>query len=227
MTNKVLFVLTSHDKMGNTGNKTGYWKEEFATPYYALIDGGVDITLATPKGGIAPVDPNSEAEDYASDSTRRLDDDLATQDALNNTLRLDVVNPSQFAAVFYPGGHGPMWDLADDETSIRLIETFHASNKPIATVCHGSIALKNPKDSTGKPLVSGKIVTGFTNSEEAAMGLTDIVPELVQDALTKAGASFNDGGDFVSNAVSDGLIITGQNPMSSERVAKLLLAALK
>ncbi len=227
MTSNVLIVLTSNDKFGDTGNKTGYWKEEFATPFYALVDAGVKTTFATPKGGVAPVDPNSESEDYSSDSTRRLDQDKATQKALQNTARLDSIDPKEFDAVFYPGGHGPLWDLVTDTTSIKLIETFHNAEKPVATVCHASAALIHTKNADGTALVNGKTVTGFTNGEEAAMGLTDLVPVLLEDALTNAGATFKDGGDFAPNAVQDGLLITGQNPMSSTLVAEKLIQALK
>lgn len=226
MPKKVLVVLTSHDRLGETGNRTGYWKEEFATPYYALRDAGLDITLATPKGGVAPVDPGSLTEEYASESTRRLDADAETQAALNNTLRLDSVDGGDFDAVFYPGGHGPLWDLVTDQHSISLIESFHAAGKPVAAVCHASAVLVNAKTPSGTSLVEGKTVTGFTNEEEAAIGLTEVVPVLVETALTTAGGTFQNGGAFTPNAVQDGLLITGQNPLSSGPVADLLVSAV-
>ncbi|PCJ58705.1 MAG: type 1 glutamine amidotransferase domain-containing protein [Rhodospirillaceae bacterium] len=223
---KVLIVLTSHDRLGDTGNKTGYWKEEFATPYYALIDAGVDVTLATPKGGEAPLDPNSEAPDFATNATVRLDKDQKTQESLKNTVRLDEVNQSDFDAVFYPGGHGPLWDLADDQNSIKLIESFHEAGKPIATVCHASAALIKARGKDGEPLVRDKSITGFTNSEEAAVGLTEVVPFLLEDELQRVGGKFQKDGDFIPHVVQDGLLITGQNPASSGPVAEALLKVL-
>jgi putative intracellular protease/amidase len=227
MANKVLIVLTSHDQLGDTGRKTGFWKEEFATPYYALVDAGIEVTLATPKGGAAPIDPGSEGTDYATESTNRLDQDSDAQAALKNTVRLDAVDPADFDAVFFPGGHGPLWDLVDDENSIALIEKFYGSGKPVAAVCHASAALVNAKDKEGTALVKDKTVTGFTNEEENAVGLTEVVPLLVEDALKGAGGKFSDAGGFAPNAVTDGLIITGQNPASSALVAEALVKALK
>jgi len=224
---KILFVLTSHDKLGNTGKKTGFWVEEFASPYYTLLDKGAHITIATPKGGAAPIDPSSDSPDAATDATKRFNSDAEAKERIANTKVLAAMNVDDFDAVFYPGGHGPLWDLANDATSIKLIETFNSQNKPIAFVCHAPAALKDVKDTNGKPLVNGKKVTGFTNTEEAAVQLTDVVPFLVEDMLIKNGGIYSKKGDWEAYAIQDGNLITGQNPASSELVAKKLLESLK
>jgi putative intracellular protease/amidase len=224
---KILFVLTSHDKLGNTGKKTGFWVEEFASPYYTLLDKGAHITIATPKGGAAPIDPSSDSPDAATDATKRFNSDAEAKERIANTKVLTTMNVDDFDAVFYPGGHGPLWDLANDVTSIKLIETFNSQNKPIAFVCHAPAALKDVKDTNGKPLVNGKKVTGFTNTEEAAVQLTDVVPFLVEDMLIKNGGIYSKKGDWEAYAIQDGNLITGQNPASSEFVAEKLLESLK
>ncbi|MBC8753901.1 type 1 glutamine amidotransferase domain-containing protein [Kordia sp. YSTF-M3] len=224
---KVLFVLTSHDQLGNTGEKTGFWIEEFAAPYYALKDKNVIITLASPKGGQPPIDPKSEGEDFQTAATKRFNEDTETQTLLANTIKLETVNEADYDAVFYPGGHGPLWDLAEDPNSIKLIESFYNNNKPVAAVCHAPAVFKSVKNTDGTPLVKNKNVTGFTNSEEAAVQLTDVVPFLVEDMLKENGGIYSKVADWNPHAVKDGLLITGQNPASSEKVAELLFAALK
>jgi putative intracellular protease/amidase len=223
----ILFVLTSHDKLGDTGKKTGFWVEEFANPYYTLIDKGATITIATPKGGAAPIDPSSDAPDAATADTERFDKDAAAKAKIARTYKLSDMNPADFDAVFYPGGHGPLWDLANDKTSIALIEKFNTQQKPIAFVCHAPAALKGVKNTDGSYLVKGKKVTGFTNTEEAAVGLTDIVPFLVEDMLTENGGIYSKKEDWAPYAIQDGTLITGQNPASSQLVAEKLLASLK
>ena len=222
----VLFVLTSHDKLGDTGKKTGFWIEEFASPYYSLLDKGVNITIATPKGGQAPIDPSSNTDDAQTEATKRYWDDTEAQERIANTKKLSAMKASDFDAVFYPGGHGPLWDLANDATSIQLIETFNEQEKPIGFVCHAPAALKNVKGKDGSPLVKGKKVTGFTNSEEKAVQLTDVVPFLVEDMLKENGGIYSKKEDWAAYAVQEGNLITGQNPASSELVAEKLLAAL-
>ena len=224
---KVLFVLTSHDELGDTGEKTGFWVEEFASPYYKLLDKGANITVATPKGGKAPIDPNSDTEDNQTDATRRFHKDEAAQKVINNTVKLDEVKAEDFDAVFYPGGHGPLWDLSNDRTSIELIETFNRQEKPIAFVCHAPAALKEVKGTDGEPLVKGKKVTGFTNSEEKAVELTDVVPFLVEDMLKKNGGNYSKGDDWAEYVLVDGNLITGQNPASSGLAAEKLYDKLK
>lgn len=224
---KILFVLTSHDQLGDTGKKTGFWVEEFAAPYYALLDKGAEITVATPKGGQAPIDPSSDTEDAQTKDTKRFKEDKKAQEVIANTKVLADVNANDFDAVFYPGGHGPLWDLANDATSIKLIETFNEQEKPIAFVCHAPAALKRVSGTDGNPLVKGKKVTGFTNSEEEAVQLTEIVPFLVEDMLQENGGIYSKKEDWAAYAVQDGNLITGQNPASSELVAEKLLAALK
>ncbi|THH40631.1 type 1 glutamine amidotransferase domain-containing protein [Neolewinella litorea] len=223
----VLFVLTSHDKLGDTGKKTGFWIEEFAAPYYTLLDKGANITVATPKGGKAPIDPSSDTEDTQTEDTKRFKQDKASQAVINNTKKLSDVSAEDFDAVFYPGGHGPLWDLAEDKTSIELIETFNEQEKPIAFVCHAPAALKNVKGANGEPLVKGKKVAGFTNSEEEAVQLTDVVPFLVEDMLKRNGGNYTKAGDWKVHVVQDGNLITGQNPASSNKVAEMLYAAVK
>jgi len=224
---KILFVLTSHDKLGDTGKKTGFWVEEFANPYYTLLDKGAVITIATPKGGAAPIDPSSDSPDAATEATERFNKDAEAKERIANTKVLADINPDDFDAVFYPGGHGPLWDLANDATSIALIEKFNSQEKPIGFVCHAPAALKNVKNANGNPLVKGKKVTGFTNSEEAAVGLTEVVPFLVEDMLKKDGGIYSKQDDWAAYAIQDGNLITGQNPASSELVAEKLLESLK
>ena len=224
---KILFVLTSHDQLGDTGKKTGFWVEEFAAPYYALLDKGAEITVATPKGGQAPIDPSSDTEDAQTKDTKRFKEDKEAKEIIANTKVLADVNANDFDAVFYPGGHGPLWDLANDLTSVKLIETFNEQEKPIAFVCHAPAALKRVSGTDGNPLVKGKKVTGFTNSEEEAVQLTEIVPFLVEDMLQENGGIYSKKEDWAAYAVQDGNLITGQNPASSELVAEKLLTALK
>jgi putative intracellular protease/amidase len=223
---KVLMVITSHADLGNTGEKTGFWVEEFAAPYYAFIDAGVEVTLASPAGGQPPVDPKSESEDSQTEATRRFDQDSESQALVAKTTKLADVKAADYDAVFYPGGHGPMWDLTDNVDSIALIESFLAANKPVAAVCHASAAFLNIKDAAGEYVVKGKAVTGFSNTEEDAVQLTDIVPFLLEDELVKRGGDYQKVADWNAFAVQDGLLITGQNPASSELAAEKLLAAL-
>ncbi|WP_318640635.1 type 1 glutamine amidotransferase domain-containing protein [Flavobacterium ardleyense] len=223
---KVLFVLTSHEDLGNTGEKTGFWIEEFAAPYYLLKDKGIYVTLASPKGGQPPIDPKSDAPDAQTPATIRFKSDVETQKVLSQTHMLSVVNQADYDAVFYPGGHGPLWDLAEDKDSIALIESFIKNNKTVAAVCHAPAVFRHTKNENGKPLVDGKKVTGFTNTEEEAVQLTDVVPFLVEDMLKANGGIYSKKGDWESYAVEDGLLITGQNPASSEAVAEILLKRL-
>lgn len=220
---KVLMVLTSHDQLGNTGRKTGFWLEELAAPYYTFKDAGADIVLASPKGGQPPLDPKSNEPANQTDLTRRFETDDAAQAQLAATVRLDSVSEAQFDTVFYPGGHGPLWDLAEDPHSIALIQSFIAAGKPVALVCHAPGVLRHVTTPDGKPLVKGKQVTGFTNSEEAAVGLTEIVPFLVEDELKALGGVYSNSGDWASYVVTDGLLITGQNPGSSSSAAATLM----
>jgi len=224
---KVLFVLTSHSELGNTGKKTGFWIEEFAAPYYLMEDAGVEITIASPKGGQPPIDPKSEAEDAQTAATKRFNDDKDLKETLANTVKLEEVNQADYDAVFYPGGHGPLWDLANDEKSIALIEDFYNNSKPVAFVCHAPGALIKVKTADGEPLVKGKTVTGFSNTEEDAVQLTDVVPFLLEDEIKKLGGIYSKGPDWGSYVKKDGLLITGQNPGSSEEAAELLLETLK
>ncbi len=223
---KILIVLTSHDQLGDTGRTTGFWLEELAAPYYAFTDAGAQIVLASPKGGQPPLDPKSNEPDFQTDLTRRFEADPAATAQLAATVRLDSVNQGDFDAVFYPGGHGPLWDLANDRHSIALIESFIAANKPVALVCHAPGVLRDVKAADGSPLVAGRKVTGFTNSEEAGVGLTDVVPFLVEDMLQAAGGQYSKGPDWGSYVVSDGLLITGQNPASSAETAAVLVKHL-
>jgi len=224
---KVLFVLTSHSELGNTGKKTGFWIEEFAAPYYVMEDAGVKITIASPKGGQPPIDPKSEAEDAQTAATKRFSEDKDLKETLANTIKLEEVNQADYDAVFYPGGHGPLWDLANDENSIGLIEDFYNNNKPVAFVCHAPGALIKVKTADGEPLVKGKTVTGFSNTEEDAVQLTDVVPFLLEDEIKKLGGIYSKGPDWGSYVKKDGLLITGQNPGSSEEAAELLLETLR
>ncbi|OWJ60962.1 type 1 glutamine amidotransferase domain-containing protein [Paraburkholderia caledonica] len=220
---KVLMVLTSHDQLGNTGRKTGFWLEELAAPYYAFKDAGADIVLASPKGGQPPLDPKSNEPANQTDATRRFEADEAAKAQLAATVRLDSVSQAQFDTVFYPGGHGPLWDLAEDRHSIELIQSFIAAGKPVALVCHAPGVLRHVTTPDGKPLVEGKQVTGFTNSEEAAVGLTEIVPFLVEDELKARGGIYSKSDDWAPYVVTDGLLITGQNPASSSSAAATLM----
>jgi putative intracellular protease/amidase len=223
---KILMVLTSHDKLGNSGEKTGFWLEEFASPYYLFKDAGIEITLASPLGGQPPLDPKSDAPDFQTEATQRFKADSAAQTVLANTVNLAEVSAADFDAVFYPGGHGPLWDLAENATSIALIEAMLAAGKPVAAVCHAPGVLRHPKTPDGVSVVQGKTVTGFTNTEEEAVGLTGIVPFLVEDMLKQNGGEYSKQADWQPHVVSDGLLITGQNPASSELAAKALLAKL-
>jgi putative intracellular protease/amidase len=223
---KVLFVLTSHEDLGDTGEKTGFWIEEFAAPYYLLKDNNVAITLASPKGGQPPIDPKSNAPDFQTPATVRFGEDKELQAVLANTLKLENVKAADYDAIFYPGGHGPLWDLAEDQHSIALIEDFYKQNKPVAAVCHAPAVFKHTKDAQGTPLVSGKKVTGFSNTEEEAVALTNVVPFLVEDMLQSKEGIYSKADDWTPYAVEDGLLITGQNPASSELVAETLLERL-
>jgi putative intracellular protease/amidase len=224
---KVLMVVTSHDKLGETGKKTGFWLEELAAPYYVFKDAGAEITLASPKGGQPPLDPKSDEPMFQTDQTRRFSADKDANAQLAETVRLDGVDQADFDTVFYPGGHGPMWDLAEDENSIRLIESFIAAGKTIALVCHAPGVLHRVKNADGSPFVRGRHVTGFTNTEEEAVGLTKVVPFLVEDELISLGAVFSKVKDWGVHTVVDGQLITGQNPASSAEAAEALLAVLK
>ncbi|TIS86079.1 type 1 glutamine amidotransferase domain-containing protein [Mesorhizobium sp.] len=223
---KVLMVLTSHDTLGNTGNKTGFWLEELAAPYYVFKDAGAEITLASPKGGQPPLDPKSDEPMFQTELTRRFSADEVAKAQLAETVRLDSVDQKDFDTVFYPGGHGPMWDLAEDPNSIKLIESFIAAGKTIALVCHAPGVLHRVSNPDGTPFVQGRHVTGFTNTEEEAVGLTKVVPFLVEDELISLGAVFSKVKDWGVHTVVDGRLITGQNPASSSEAAEALLAAL-
>ncbi|MCQ3829770.1 type 1 glutamine amidotransferase domain-containing protein [Microbulbifer elongatus] len=223
---KILMVLTSHAQLGDTGEKTGFWLEEFAAPYYVFVDAGAEVTLASPKGGQPPLDPKSDTDDAHTPATRRFRDDPLAQQALANTEALDTVDAEGFDALFYPGGHGPLWDLAEDQRSIALIHGFYRANRPIGAVCHAPAVFKNTVDKEGEPLVKGKRVTGFSNSEEEGVGLTDVVPFLVEDMLKERGGDYAKGDDWAEFVLTDGLLVTGQNPASSEAAAKALLGTL-
>jgi putative intracellular protease/amidase len=223
---KILMVLTSHDKLGNTGKKTGFWLEEFAAPYYVLKDAGATVTVVSPLGGQPPLDPKSDVPDAQTEDTQRFKADPAAQSVLAHTLKLSEIAAGDFDAVFYPGGHGPLWDLAEDTSSIALIEATLAAGKPIALVCHAPGVLRQVKAANGEPLVQGKAVTGFTNTEEQAVGLTEIVPFLVEDMLMQNGGNYSKVADWQPYVVKDGLLITGQNPASSAPAAKQLLEQL-
>ena len=224
---KVLIVLTSHSDLGNTGLKTGFWIEEFAAPYYILKDAGVEIVLASPKGGQPPIDPKSAEPENQTEATKRYDKDADLQQLLAHTKKLTEVTADDFDAVFYPGGHGPMWDLAIDKQSISLIESFWKDKKPVVAVCHAPSVLLHVKDEQGNALVKGKKVTGFTNSEEEAVKLTEVVPFLLEDELKKLGGIYSKKEDWATYVIKDGLLITGQNPASSEKAAKELLSLLQ
>ena len=223
----VLIVLTSHSELGNTGHKTGFWVEEFAAPYYILKDAGAQVTIASPKGGQPPIDPKSEEPSNQTEATHRYKNDQNLQKQLANSKKLSEVSANDFDAVFYPGGHGPLWDLTNDDQSISLIEAFWKSKKPVVAVCHAPAALLNVKDENGHPLVKGKKVTGFTDSEEAAVELTKIVPFLLEDELKNKGGIYSKKEDWATYVITDGLLITGQNPASSAEAAKQLLTLLR
>jgi putative intracellular protease/amidase len=223
---KIIMVLTSHDQLGDTGNKTGFWLEEFAAPFYVFKDADAEITLASPKGGQPPLDPSSDADGAQTEATKRFKADEAAQKDLANTTVLSSVSADGFDAIFYPGGHGPLWDLAEDSDSKNLIETFAANDRPIGAVCHAPAVFKHPKGVDGKPLVAGRRVTSFTNTEEEAVGLTTVVPFLVEDMLTANGGTYQKGDDWASFVVTDGKLVTGQNPASSEAAAHELLSLL-
>ncbi|MEO8544414.1 MAG: type 1 glutamine amidotransferase domain-containing protein [Burkholderiaceae bacterium] len=223
---KILMILTSHDQLGNTGKKTGFWLEEFAAPYYVFKDAGADIVLASPKGGQPPLDPKSDEQDAQTEMTRRFKKDTAAQKALAETVKLSSVSAQGFDAVFYPGGHGPLWDLAEDAHSIKLIESMAANGKTVSAVCHAPAVFRHTKAADGSPLVKGRKVTGFTNTEEEAVQLTKIVPFLVQDMLAANGGVYSKGDDWQSFVVTDGKLITGQNPASSAAAARAVLAQL-
>lgn len=223
---KVLMVLTSHAELGDSGEKTGFWIEEFAAPYYALVDAGVEVTLASPVGGQAPIDPKSELPDFQTEATARYYADAVVQKKVAETQVLSKMNAEDYSAVFYPGGHGQLWDLTDNTDSINLIQSFLQAEKPVATVCHASTALLNVKYTDGNFSINNKAVTGFSNSEEVAVQLENIVPFMLQDELEKRGSNYQSAADWTAFAIQDGLIITGQNPASSELAAKKLLASL-
>lgn len=224
---KIAMILTSHDELGNTGHKTGFWLEEFAAPYYTFLDAGADVTLASPKGGQPPLDPKSDDPSAQTDATKRFKADAAAQQALASTVTLDTIKAEDFDAVFYPGGHGPLWDLAEDKKSIAFIEAMYNAGKPVAAVCHAPGVLRHTKAANGEPLVKGKSVAGFTNTEEEAVQLTNVVPFLVEDMLKENGGEYSKGADWQPYVVSAGNLITGQNPASSEKAAEELLAMLK
>lgn len=224
---KILMVLTSHDQLGDTGKKTGFWLEEFAGPYYVFKDAGAQVVLASPKGGQPPLDPKSDEPDAQTANTERFGKDAEATAALASTRKLSEVVDGKYDAVFYPGGHGPLWDLAEDRDSIRLIESSQAAGIPVGAVCHAPGVLRHVKAADGSPLVKGRSVTGFTNTEEAAVGLTDVVPFLVEDMLKSHGGNYSKKGDWASYAITDGKLVTGQNPASSEAAAEALLALLR
>ncbi|MGB7784990.1 MAG: type 1 glutamine amidotransferase domain-containing protein [Salinimicrobium sp.] len=223
---KILMVLTSHDELGDTGKKTGFWKEEFAAPYYVFADAGAEVTITSPKGKMPPIDPSSATEDAETKATKRFDADKELQEKLKHTVKMEDIDSDEYDAVFYPGGHGPLWDLANNLKSIALIEEFNAQMKPMAFVCHAPGVLANVEDHK-EPLVRGKNVTGFANTEEEAVGLTNVVPFLVEDKLNQLGANYSKGEDWSSYVMIDGKLITGQNPASSEKAAKELVNMIR
>ncbi|MEO8365588.1 MAG: type 1 glutamine amidotransferase domain-containing protein [Pseudoxanthomonas sp.] len=229
---KILMVLTSHDQLGDTGKKTGFWLEEFAAPYYVFRDAGAEIVLASPRGGQPPLDPKSDQADAQTDATRRFADDAPAREALAHTHKLAEVagqafDAQRFDAVFYPGGHGPLWDLAEDPDSIALVQSTVAAGTPFGAVCHAPAIFRHTRSADGAPLVQDRQVTGFSNAEEAAVGLTDVVPFLVEDMLKENGGNYSSTADFQPHVVTDGQLVTGQNPASSEPAARALLALLK
>ncbi len=225
-TKKVLFVLSSSDKVPTNEKPTGTWLEEFAAPFYYLSDKGVEITIVTPKGGNAPIDPKSELPEYSTAFVKRFKDDKTTQEKLKTTKKITNINLNDYDAVFYPGGHGPMWDLVDDKNSIHIIESFYQQHKPVALVCHAPVALVNTRSVNGEPLVKGKKIAGYSNSEEQAGQSTDLIPFLLEDKLKEKGAIYEKGADWHAFATSDGLLFTGQNPASAALVAENVYKAL-
>jgi putative intracellular protease/amidase len=223
---KILLVLTSHDQLGNTGEKTGFWLEEFATPYYYFIDNGAEVTLASPKGGQPPIDPKSSSPEGQTENTKRFNNDSKAKALLANTKKISKIKFEEFDGVFYPGGHGPMWDLAESTDSIHLIENFYNAGKPVAAVCHAPAVLRHVKID-GLPLVKGKLVSGFTNGEEEGVKLSKVVPFLLEDELKRLGGNYKKGKDWSSYSVVDGLLVTGQNPASSLEVAEKFMSLLK
>ena len=224
---KILIVLTSHDQLGNTGKPTGFWLEEFAAPFYVFKDAGAEVVVASLKGGQPPLDPKSDEPDAQTDATRRFQDDAEAKALLANTRKLETVSAEDFEAVFYPGGHGPLWDLSGDATSIALIESFVKAGKPVAAVCHAPAALVAVRGEDGDYLVKGRRVTGFSNTEEEAVELTDVVPFMLEDKLKTLGGDYSKGPDWASYVLVDGQLVTGQNPASSEEAARALLDLLK
>jgi putative intracellular protease/amidase len=224
---KVLFVITSHEDLGETGHKTGFWLEEFSDPYYLLTDNGIEVTLASPAGGRPPMDPSSAAENYQTEGTKRFETDSVLQALLSNTAVLSSIKVEDYDAVYYPGGHGPLWDLAVDKYSIAILEGFYNAKKPIGVACHAPAVFKNTKKQDGSPLVQGLNITGFSNTEEAAAGLVEVVPFLVEDMLKENGANYTKAADWTPHVVEDGALITGQNPASAKGVAEKLLVKLK
>ena len=224
---KILLVLTSHDELGNTGHKTGFWLEEFVAPYYIFKDANADITLASPNGGQPPLDPKSDEPDFQTEATERFKKDADAQAVLANTVKLSDISADDYDAVFYPGGHGPLWDLAEDQNSIALIESMYSAGKPVAAVCHAPAVFRHTKASDGSPLIAGKSVTGFSNTEEDAVQLSAVVPFLLEDELKAKGASYSKADDWHPYAITDGNLITGQNPASSDPVAKAVLEIIK
>ncbi len=224
---KVLMVLTSHDQLGNTGKKTGFWLEELAAPYFVFRDAGVEVTLASPKGGQPPLDPKSNEPDFQTDDTRRFERDAVATEALAHTVKLGEIDQADYDSVFFPGGHGPLWDLTNDRHALSLIEDMLAADKPVALVCHAPGILTNVRSPNGEPIAKGRQVTGFTNSEEAAVQLVDVVPYLLEDVLKEQGANFSSTEDWGVHVVQDGLLTTGQNPQSSRQTAQTLLDTLR
>ncbi len=223
----ILMVLTSHDQLGDSGEKTGFWLEEFAAPYYVFKDAGAQITLASPKGGQPPLDPKSDADDAQTADTERFRNDTEAQQLLATSHKLNDMRERDFDAIFYPGGHGPLWDLVDDPQSVLLIEQFYHAGKPVAAVCHAPAVFRHSIEANGEPLVKGKRITAFSNSEEAAVGLSDIVPFLLEDMLSERGARYEKGEDWASHIVCDGQLLTGQNPASSAALATAVIEQLR
>ncbi len=223
----ILMVLTSHDQLGDSGEKTGFWLEEFAAPYYVFKDAGAQITLASPKGGQPPLDPKSDADDAQTADTERFRNDTEAQQLLATSHKLNDMRERDFDAIFYPGGHGPLWDLVDDPQSVLLIEQFYHSGKPVAAVCHAPAVFRHSIEANGEPLVKGKRITAFSNSEEAAVGLSEIVPFLLEDMLSERGARYEKGEDWASHIVCDGQLLTGQNPASSAALATAVIDQLR
>lgn len=223
---KILMILTSHDKLGETGHKTGFWLEEFAAPYYVFRDAGAEVVIASPAGGLPPLDPASTVPEAQTPATERYNQDVAAQDVLAHTVKLGDVDRAEFDGIFYPGGHGPLWDLANDATSIAIIEAADRAGQPLGLVCHAPGALRNAKAADGKPFVTGRKVTGFSNSEEAGVKLTDVVPFLIESDFLEKGADYTKGPDWQPYVVTDGTLVTGQNPASSEQTAATLLTMI-